>query len=229
MDEGCDVMSLNKIYIRTSKEEQNPRLQLKDCETINKYGDYELIEEQQSAWSNKEREGFESIRKLIKQRKIEHLICWDLDRLYRNRKKLIAFFKLCKLYNCKIHSFRQPWLEELNNMPEPFGEIVYDMMLQIMGWMGEDESKKKSDRIKNAVRKNPGKITKSYKGNKWGRKSISTQKKNKIFEAMGRNPKPSFRTIASEFDVSVGTVHKLTIEFKQREHANLDVQQLSNL
>jgi len=175
-------MKQTYIYIRTSTEEQNPQLQLNDCISINKYGEYEVVEEKQSAWNDKDRQKFEEIRKLIKQRKIKHLICWDLDRLYRNRIKLIAFFKLCKLYGCKIHSFRQEWLEQLNDMPEPFGEMVHDMMIQIMGWMGEDDSKKKSDRIKSAVRKKEGKPTKSYKGNTWGRKGLSKNTKKEILE-----------------------------------------------
>ena len=173
---------MNYIWIRTSTDEQNPKLQLDDCISINKYGEYKVLEEQQSAWKDKERIVFESLRDMIKKREVEHLICWDLDRLYRNRLKLIAFFKLCKLCGCKIHSFRQTWLEELNDMPEPFGEMVHDMMLQIMGWMGEDESKKKSERIKNAIRKEEGKRTKSYKGNVWGRKGLSKETVKEIFE-----------------------------------------------
>ncbi len=144
--------------------------------------------------------------------------------------KLVGFFELCKSYGCEIYSVRQTFLNEIQDVKLPEGfEFIKEMMvnnfIQFLGWIAEDESKKKSDRVKLAVRRTPGKETKSYKGNKWGRKSISTQKKNKIFEAMIRNPKPSFRMIASEFEVSIGTVHKLTIEFKQREHANLDVQQ----
>ena len=209
---------MNYIYIRTSTEEQNPQLQLKDCISINKYGEYEIVEEKKSAWKNdKDRVEFESIRILIKQRKVEHLICWDLDRLYRNRLKLIAFFKLCKMYDCKIHSFRQTWLEGLNNMPEPFGEAVHDLMIQIMGWQAEDDSKKKSERIKNAVRKRPGKETRSYKGNRWGRKPLSTKTINEIKEL--RKKGMSIREIAqsviiydknrNEKYISKSAVHKV--------------------
>jgi len=171
------------IYIRTSTEDQNPQLQLKDCLSINKYGEYEIVKEQKSAWKkDNNRIEFESIRTLIKQRKVNHLICWDLDRLYRNRIKLIAFFKLCKLYGCKVHSYRQQFLESIHDMPEPFNESMFDFMLQILGWMGEDESKKKSDRIKSAVRKRKGEETKSYLGNRWGRKPLSNKTINQIKE-----------------------------------------------
>jgi len=162
------------IYIRTSTEEQNPENQLSKCETLNHYGDYLLIKDQQSAFKdNKERKGFKKLEFEIKSGHVNNLICWDLDRLYRNRIKLKQFFELCKIYKCKIHSVNQQWLEQLNDIPEPFNEIMHDLMLNLMGWLGEDESKKKSERVKLAVRKEEGKQTKSYKGNRWGRKPLN--------------------------------------------------------
>lgn len=178
------------IYIRTSTELQNPENQLDNCrELANKLSlnDYEVLQDKQSAWKdNIERESFEKIREAIKKQEIKTLICWDLDRLYRNRKKLIAFFEFCKLYNCKIYSARQDWLESLNKMPEPFNEIMHNLMLQIMGWLAEDDSKKKSMRVKNAVRREEG-VTKSYKGNKWGRRSIETTRlKEEVLKLRGQ-------------------------------------------
>ena len=170
------------IWIRTSTDLKNPKLQLKDGISINKYGEYKVLEEKQSAWKDKERIIFESLRALIKKGEVKHLIVWDLDRLYRNRKKLIAFFKFCKLHGCKIHSYRQQFLESIHKMPEPFNEAMFDFMVQMMGWMAEDDSKRKSDRIKNAIRRSPGKETKSYLGNKWGRKGLSKSVINNIFE-----------------------------------------------
>lgn len=197
------------IYIRTSTEEQNPELQLKECESINQYGKYKLYKDQQSAFKdNIERIEFNKIRKEIKSRRLKHLIVWDLDRLYRNRKKLIAFFKFCKIYNCKIHSYNQAWLEELNGIPEPFDEVVHDMMLQVMGWISEEESKKKSARVKMAVRKKGNQPAKSYKGNKWGRKSLSTFKKNQIEKYILENPNSTMRSISKALNISLGVVHK---------------------
>jgi len=200
---------INIIYIRTSTLEQNPELQLKACEGINKWGEYTLFTEQQSAWKDSDREHFNAIIKLIKQRKVGHLICWDLDRLYRNRLKLIAFFKLCKLYKCKIHSVRQEWLEQLNEMPSPWDEVLHDFLIQVMGWLAEEESDKKSKRIKSAVRiRSDGAY--SYKGNKWGRKGLSTFKKNKICEM--RRSGMSMRQIAKDLHIALGSVHKIVTE-----------------
>lgn len=215
------------IYIRTSTEDQEPENQIKDCQSVNQYGDYEIIKDKQSAWKDTNREGFENLRELIKQGQVEHLIVWDLDRLYRNRKKLISFFQFCKIYKCKIHSVNQHWLESLNEIQEPFNEIMFNLMLQIMGWLAEDESKKKSERVKLAVRKEKGKPTLSYKGNKWGRKEVPRQVQEKIIELYKQGK--SYREICIEtyyWDsnrnkkyVSMGYVHKIISKYKQGNYS----------
>lgn len=205
------------IYIRTSTDKQNPLNQLANCKSIrpkdNKidtFVDYTLIQDKESAWKEKKREGFNLIQNKIKKNKIKNLIVWDLDRLYRNRKKLIAFFKFCKLHKCLIYSYNQSWLEEINKMPEPFNEAIFDLMLQIIGWISQDESDRKSKRIKLAVRKIEGKPTKSYRGNKWGRKPTGKFKKTKIKELA--NEGYSIRNIAKEVKLAPSTVHKLLKE-----------------
>ena len=161
------------IYNRTSTTEQNPENQLKDCFEIIKrlnITDYEVLEEQKSAYKDEvEREVFDLIIEKIKRRQLDILICWDLDRLYRNRKKLISFFEICKLYNCKIYSFRQQFLEDINKAPAPWNEMLFNQLIFILGWINEEESIKRGMRIKSSVRKEEG-ITKSRKGNKWGRR-----------------------------------------------------------
>lgn len=206
------------IYIRTSTEDQNPKNQIKSCEKLSE-GEHEILEDKQSAFKdNKEREGFEKAKKLIKSGKIKHFIAWDLDRIYRNRIKLREFFEFCKMYKCSIHSVNQQWLEQLNKIPEPFNEIMHSLMLDLMGWLGEDESRKKSERVKLAVRKKNG-VTKSYKGNKWGRKAVS---KRIIDEVLELKDKMSVREIATKVYVwdknnnkkliGKSTVHKIIAE-----------------
>ena len=146
-----------------------------------------------------------------------------MDRLYRNRKKLIAFFEFCKLYGCSVHSFRQKWLEDVNNMPAPWNEIIHDLMIQIMGWLAQDESDKKSKRVKAAVRRKED-ITLSYKGNRWGRKPISSFKRNKIIELHKQNM--TVRKIAVELGISKSVVHKtiqeINVEKKPKESMSIN-------
>lgn len=198
--------NMNVIYIRTSTEDQEPRNQIKSCEQLCD-GDYSLFQDKQSAYKdNKERKSFEEAKKLIKTGKVNHFIVWDLDRIFRNRVKLKQFFQLCKIYNCNIHSVNQQWLEQLNEIPSPFNEIMHDLMLNIMGWLAEDESKKKSDRVKLSIRKKNG-ITKSYKGNKWGRKKMHTNKIKRIIDR--RSEGMSYRQISVAEKVSVGKISQI--------------------
>lgn len=215
------------VYIRTSTEDQEPENQIREIETISGK-DYILFQDKQSAWrDDKERESFEKVRKEIQSGKVRDLYVWDWDRLFRNRKRLKEFFQFCAMYKCHIHSFRQSFYEELYKVPEPFNEIMQNMVLDLLGWMAEDESTKKSMRVKAAVRKSDGKPTLSYKGNKWGRKQLSTQKKNRILELSQVTPKLTLRQIAEQSGASLGVVHKVLTFSTQEKVSELNVQELS--
>lgn len=219
------------IYNRTSTEEQNPENQLDDCvKLINSLNiiDYQVLQEQQSAWkleADADREVFRSIIKGIEQKKVKTLIVWDLDRIYRNRKKLIAFFELCKLKDCKIYSFRQRWLEDLNKIPPPFNEIMSSLMLQIMGWLAEEESLKKSQRVRASMDKDSEGQTISKYGKVWGRKRLSQKTKDKIISLYIEGKKIREITgMAHYWDASgnkknpsVGVVHKVIQEYREKK------------
>lgn len=217
------------IYNRVSTTDQNPELQLKECKSISQeeWGDPIIIQDKSSAWKdNQNREGFEKIKSLIRNKQINHLIVWDFDRLFRNRKKLISFFKFCKVYKCQVHSFRQRWMDELNKIPEPFDEIMHSLMLQILGWIAEEESTRKSERVKLAVVRKEGQPTRSFNGKKWGRKALT---KNTINLVLSLNRQGlSMRQIAKRVQywdknnnkkqISLGAVHKIITEFKVKSH-----------
>jgi len=209
-------MKENIIYIRTSTEKQNPKNQLEDCKKLAEklnLKDFEILEERKSAFKdNVKRKIFNSIKKAIQKGEVKNLIVWDLDRLYRNRVKTVEFIRNYSKLGLRVYSYRQDWFERFNDIPEPFNEIMSDLMLQIVSWMAEEESKKKGERVKLAVRKKEGKPTKSYKGNKWGRKSLSTFKKNKIKQLKKQNPKMSLREIANKIGISKSAVHKYLTE-----------------
>jgi DNA invertase Pin-like site-specific DNA recombinase len=198
------------IYIRTSSDDQKPENQITDIEKISGK-EYSLYKDQQSAWKDTvERDAFNSLLKEIKERKITDLYVWDIDRIYRNRAKLLGFFEMCKMYGCNVWSYRQGFLNEIQQLTLPKGfEFIKEMMinnfLQFLGWIAEDESNKKSDRVKAAIRVKEDGIY-SYKGNKWGRDRISTYKKNLI--AKLRSEGKSIRDIAKEAKLSIGVVHK---------------------
>ncbi len=71
---------------------------------------------------------------------------------------------------------------------------MQELFLNLLGWLAEDESVKKSARVKAAVRRVPGKATVSHRGNKWGRKKINVD--DKIIEA--REAGKNMRQITEE-------------------------------
>lgn len=208
------------IYIRTSTEEQEPHNQITPCKLLFPDNENIILLDKQSAFTdNKERENFEKAKKLIKLGKIKNFIVWDLDRIYRNRIKLKQFFEFCNLYHVAILSVNQKWLEQLTKIPAPFNDIMHELMLNLMGWLAEDESKKKSERVKLSIKKKNGN-TFSYKGNKWGRKSLSTKTKGEVIELYKKGY--SFRRISSmvvywdknnnKKNISKSAVHKIITE-----------------
>ena len=205
------------IYIRTSTEEQTPEIQLGDISTLIPLEDAIVFTEQLSAWKESTiRPEFEKLKALIKRRNVETIYVWSLDRLFRNRKRLIEFLSLCKNYDVSVVSYNQKWLAAIQQMQQPWNEIVYDLMLQVVGWIAEDESKLKSNRVKMSVRKSD-KGTFSYKGKRWGRKPLPKQTVNRVLEEY--NLGKSIREIAKcvsvydknnkEKNISIGAVHKI--------------------
>lgn len=202
------------IYIRTSTTEQTPELQLKDIySTFPESRDAKIYQEQVSAYKdNVRRPVFEEVTSLIDSGEITDLYVWDWDRLYRNYKKLNQFFALCKRNDVrgtvKVHSYGQLMFEQFVNLPEPFDTMLTDMMQTLTGFLGQSESKKKSDRIKMAVVKDQGVKTKSYKGNEWGRRADITEDQVMRMLEMRRQGL-SYRQISSEmtrFDASKNMV-----------------------
>ena len=206
-------MSKAFIYLRVSTDDkgQDPELQLKDC--LNLVGDleYEVFQEKVSAWRVKDRPIFDTMVKRSISEKVGVIVVWDLDRLYRNRLKMVSFVKEMSKANIKVKSTRQKWLENLHQIPYPWNEIVFDLVINIIGWMAEEESLKKSERVKLAVTTKHGR-TVSKNGNKWGRPGVSQYTKAKIREL--RATDLSYRAIAEEMNIKKSTVAKYSKEVK---------------
>ena len=213
------------IYIRTSTDLQEPKLQLADIASMVELQDCTVYNEQDSAWkSNSKRPEFELMKSRIKKGQIKHIYCWDLDRLLRNRLQLKEFMLFCKTYDCAIHSYRQNWLEEIHKVPAPWNEIINELLINVFGWMAEEESSKKSARIKNAVRRTSS-GTRSADGKKWGRKSIPKQTKLRILQLAEQGM--SIRQIAdsliaydgnkNEKKISKSAVHKTLCENREEK------------
>jgi DNA invertase Pin-like site-specific DNA recombinase len=245
------------IYLRTSTKEQNPELQRKDCiEFCSKIGleVAEVFIEQGSAYKlEKIRPIWESVVKRAKNEKLD-IVLWRYDRAFRNRAEFFSFMKVMfEVFKTRVYSVTEPSIMSFWNMMESshsdnpvFNELLngiframWDFMIQQAGEQAEEESRKKSERVKLAVRTDEG-ITKSYKGNKWGRKSMSSKADELIIKLS--NEGKTMRDITKEvyyWDkahhkkfVSLGYVHKIidvhksSIQNKQGE--SLAKEELNN-
>lgn len=206
------------VHIRCSSMGQEPSLQLRDISSMTLIENSQVIQENLSAFKdNVARPVLDKLKKDIAANKVSELYVWHLDRLFRNRKKLIEFLAFCKLYNTKVFSYNQRWLETINDIPAPFNEIMFDMMISIMGWIAESESETKSKRVKMAIKKSNDGITYSTYGNKWGRKAFPKQTTDRVIRLY--NDGLSIREIAKQVQVydlnnngrqiSIGAVHKI--------------------
>lgn len=205
------------IYLRTSTEEQNPENQKKDCIELAqrlRIKDYEVFEEQKSAFKdNVERPIFNKILEDIRKGRLNALIVWDYDRLFRNRIKTVEFIRNYSKLGLKVFSYRQQWFEEIAKIPPPWNEMMNDLLLQVVAWMAEEESRKKSERVKLAVRKNGKEPTTSYRGNKWGRPKTHTNKIKVIKEL--RRQGLNYRQIKEKTGLSVGKISAILSSKKE--------------
>ena len=64
----------------------------------------------------------------------------------------------------KLHFVRQSYLEDLWNIPEPWNAVFYDIMINLLSALAQEESDKRSDRVKKAFQS--GKYT------NWGKHGI---------------------------------------------------------
>ena len=214
---------------------QNEKLQEKDCLAFaesKKMNVIRIFSEVASAGKSKQKQIYEAEKLAIKVK--ADIIVWKYDRSFRNKKDFANFMlKMYELHNIKIYSVQEQWVNMLwevgenidyDKIPYPFNEKLredmksnWKLMIKIIGKSAEDEIRDKGARVKLAVVKTEGKPTKSYKGNKWGRKSLSKQTINKVIELHKQGK--SMREIANEVvyydsqrnerQISKSAVHKI--------------------
>lgn len=233
------------IYNRTSTKEQNPELQKQDCLNFCKEKNLQVVDilsEQGSAYKiEKRRPIWEAVVERAKKERL-NIVLWRYDRGFRNRKEFFEFMKVMfEVYGVKVYSATEPSIisfwnmlgqtysdnPSMNELINGLFQTLWNFLIQQAGEEAEEESRKKSQRVKLAVvreDKEGNKIqTESYKGNKWGRKSITSDRlKDKIKELKGQGL--SFRQIQRHEEVyfydknnnkkkpSLATIHSLLKE-----------------
>ena len=148
--------------------------------------------------------------KRAENQEFNHIVVWNMDRFSRQPEEEVLKLvkKLNLFYGVDINAVRGDlWSElvqsisEIRNKQGFIGEAISEFLEKIIRGLefqrAYRESKTKSERVKLAVVKEEGKKTKSYKGNKWGRKTIVTSRLKKEIKEL-QNKGESLREIQKQ-------------------------------
>jgi DNA invertase Pin-like site-specific DNA recombinase len=144
-------MNRTVIYLRVSSANQTEESQLSPCKKFCEERNYDIIDvykdHAKSAYKNVIRPSYDKVNELVKQRKIDHIVVWALDRwTRRGAKELQNTIDYLSAYNVQLHSVQESWLESIN-MPGGIGNVIRDFFIGLIGWMSKQESDLKSERI----------------------------------------------------------------------------------
>jgi len=170
------------IYIRVSTEKQTVKSQEEPCRKYCKDKKYEIygifIDEAKSAYHNVKRKQYDKVIDLVKKREIQHIVVWALDRwTRRGPKELKESIDYLSVYDVQLHSIQETWLDTIN-IPG-IGKVVKDFLIGIVGWIAQEESTRKSERVKLSK-----KYQKAVKKGKVGRPGIPESIRQKVLKLL---------------------------------------------
>lgn len=165
------------LYARVSKDEaasdgsyQDPQNQLiplrKFCEAMG----YDLTEERifvdRASGGSANRPEFQRMLSEVKQRHIDLILVWALDRFSREgMTSTLKYIQVLKEYKCGLKSLQESWLDTSQ-------EGVAELLIAIFAWVAKEEKRKISERTKAALAK------KKAQGVKLGRPRKTPEEKS---------------------------------------------------
>jgi len=161
-----------------STDKQTVKSQLEPCKDYCLKNKYEVVdvfkEKSKSAYHNVKRPVYDKVLDLVRRREIQHVVVWALDRWTRKGSKdLRETIDYLMAYGVQLHSVQEAWLDTIN-IPG-VGHIVKDFLTGLVGWMAEEESRLKSERVKSSK-----KFQKAKKKHKVGRPKLSNDVKQRV-------------------------------------------------
>jgi putative DNA-invertase from lambdoid prophage Rac len=142
------------LWLRVSTDEQSHANQLPALLQFCEHHGYQVVktyEVEDSAWNGGKDGGV--YQKTLKQSmedawqgQFSVLVVWDLDRITRGgAEDTLRLVRKYRERGCTLLSVNQSWL---NSSPE-----IQDVLVAFAGWMAQQESRKRSERVKLAVEK----------------------------------------------------------------------------
>ncbi len=202
-------MDLVDIWIRVSDANQTAKSQLPDIKQYIKHKGWQLRKTwviSHSGWKGEIPERKE-IFKQARLGKFKHFVVWAIDRWTRKgADALMKDLKLFTDYGVQFHSIQESFLDYVN-MPG-VGEYLREFIIKLFAWQAEQESRKKSNRLRISYKQKKREAHKTGKPLKWGkRKKFKHPDKIIILKAYTRLK--SIRKVGKELGVSKSYIHNV--------------------
>ena len=201
------------IYLRVSTDDQDEKNQLNSCMDFCKQRGYLVVgvftDHAKSAYKNIRRPEYQNVWRLAYHRRIQHIVVWSLDRWTRKGGiELLKDINLLASYDVLLHSVQESFLDEIGSTSEMMVHFR-NFMIGFLGWLGKQESQKRSKRVKDSIR-----FQKAKEKGKVGRPNMPKVTVKQIELALKRGD--SYRSIQSKirykgkygkiYHPSVGTI-----------------------
>lgn len=132
------------IYARVSTDEQTEENQIAPLLNFagqRGYEVHEIYREQASAWKNGHQRELSRLFEDARRGKFQIVLVWALDRLTREGSlTILQYYRRFSEYGVSCISISESWTE--------YPSEVKPLLLAVMAWIAEQESKRKSERTK---------------------------------------------------------------------------------
>jgi DNA invertase Pin-like site-specific DNA recombinase len=178
------------IYCRCSTAQQSLEIQLHDLRTYSdarKFNLVEIFEEVGVSGSKQARPELNKLLKLVRQRKVEYVLIWKLDRLGRNTSHLLSMIDEFESLGISLISF-----QETIDLSTPIGKVMVTVLSALSAFERDTLRERVIAGIENARRK----------GIKLGRPKLNLIKEIQQLRSKGK----TYRQISSNLNVSHGYI-----------------------
>ena len=179
------------IYARVSTAKQTAESQLEPCLEFCKKHKLDVydsfIDTDKSAYHNVKRKAYEKVKFLVQTGEIDGVVVWAFDRwTRRGPKDMRGTFQFFDFHNATIYSVKEYWVEKISDMGS-IGEVVKPLLYDLFAWMAEQESIRRSERVKTSE-----KFQKAKKKGKVGRPGISNEARQQVIKLLKEGKSYSF-------------------------------------
>jgi len=193
------------IYLRVSTEKQTEESQLEPCKKLCEEKGWEIVgifkDHGTSAYHNVIRPRYDEVIKLVKNRKINHVVVNSLDRWSRRGpRELQDTITYLSAYNVQLHSVQEQWIESIN-IPG-MGQVFRDFFIGITGWFARQESIKISERVLGSIP-----FQKAVKEGRVGLSTISRDTEQKVVELLKQGK--TYKEIRGQIRISEPSISRI--------------------